>query len=145
MRYKDFKKGDKVICPIYGKGVVNEISDSLYGISVNFVNEFYEDISVDYTHDGKYHSSYNRTLFVYERTISEEDILKEYNRLISEVPEVQFVFGELNYTVEFLHSNEGISIFSAFNRNVKHPLYKHISEEKSIEISNKLNKFMKGE
>lgn len=145
MRYKDFKKGDKVICHIHGKGVVNEISDLLYGINVNFVNEFDKNISVDYTHDGKYHSSCNRALFVYERTISQEDIIKEYKRLINEVPEVQFVFGELNYTVEFLYSNEGISIFSMFNRNVKHPLYKYISEEKSIEISNKLNKFMKGE
>ena len=141
MKYNDFRKGDIVFCAMHGKGVIELIED--YGPYPVFV-KFKDKETMTYTLDGKILSNKRRTLYVIERKVEEEEILKEYNRLISEVPEVQFVFGELNYTVEFLYSNEGILIFSMFNRNVKHPLYKYISEEKSIEISNKLNKFMKG-
>ena len=143
MRYKDFKKGDKVFCLMYGEGIIDSIDD--YGSYPIFVKFKEQGDILSYNLNGKVAIDRRRTLYVIERKVEEEEILKEYNRLISEVPEVQFVFGELNYTVEFLYSNEGISIFSMFNRNVKHPLYKYISEEKSIEISNKLNKFMKGE
>lgn len=141
MRYKGFKKGDKVICVMHGKGVIDKIEDCVYPVFVIFE----DGKKLNYNLDGKVAIDRRRTLYVIERKVEEEEILKEYNRLISEVPEVQFVFGELNYTVEFLCSNEGILIFSMSNRNVKHSLYKYISEEKSIEISNKLNKFMKGE
>ena len=143
MRYKDFKKGDKVFCLMYGEGIIDSIDN--YGSYPIFVKFKEQGGIFTYNLNGKVVSDRRRTLYVIERKVGEKEVVEEYKRLMKEVPEVQFVFGKENFKVEFMFTLTGMSFFSTFNKNVKHPMYKYMTEENSIDISIKLNKFIKGE
>lgn len=142
MKYKGYQVGDRVWCTImHRKGIIKDIDT--YLIKVNTCD--FDEIELQYHTDGRLCEDYAVSLFVIGRKPTEEDVVNEYNRLIKDVPEVQFTFGDNNYAVEFLGSLDSISAFSVFHTNVKHLNYKYMTEENTLIIANKLQKFIKGE
>ena len=60
-----FKVNQKVWCLIYGQGVVTEVSGENACGSYRIDVKFKDDLSIDYTSDGKYYVEGNVTLFPY--------------------------------------------------------------------------------
>lgn len=153
MKYKGYQVGDKVWCTVMRRnGIIKDIKingyDTGYITRRNVIEVTtcdFDEIELQYHTDGRLCEDYAVSLFVIGRKPTEEDVVNEYNRLIKDVPEVQFTFGDNNYAVEFLGSLDSISAFSVFHTNVKHLNYKYMTEENTLIIANKLRKFIKGE
>lgn len=141
MRYKDFKKGDKVFCLMYGEGIIDSIDD--YGSYPIFVKFKEQGDILTYNLNGKVVSDRRRTLYVIERKVGEKEVSKELNRLINNYVEKEFVFGEKNYFIGLFLSDEGKFIISLdFKTNRKEVNVKYLREECAKEIVNKLQVFI---
>ena len=141
MRYKDFKKGDKVFCLMYGEGIIDSIDD--YGSYPIFVKFKEQGDILTYNLNGKVVSDRRRTLYVIERKVGEEEVAKELNGLINNYGEKEFVFGEKNYFINLFLSDEGkFKIYLEFRTNTKELNEKYLLKECAEEIVNKLQVFI---
>ena len=110
-----FKKGQKVWCLIYGQGVVAEVDGEnacgRYGIIV----KFNDDLSIDYTSDGKYYVEGNITLFphpveviksVTKPTIDWDHVSPEYNYLAQDSNGKGYLCGKNPHCMAYAWSME---------------------------------------
>lgn len=145
MKYKDFEVGDEVWCLIYGKGVVVDIIEEDPGHCYESVIVKFKKIryTMSYGICGKIEADFNRTLFVTKRNVKEKDIKELYFKLLDEVKEVEFKFGEANYFVN-LHKeeNENFDINFYINYSVKYFNNKYISKEDADTIVKKMGDFI---
>lgn len=141
MKYNDFRKGDIVFCAMHGKGVIELVGDyGPYPVSVKFKDEE----TMTYTLDGKILSNKRRTLYVIERKVGEEEVTKEFNRLLNDYSEKKFKFGEISYFVNvILLENNEYEITLGNTKSLKEINKKYYYKEIAEEIIRKLKEFIK--
>ena len=141
MKYNDFRKGDIVFCAMYGKGVIELVED--YGPYPVFV-KFKDEETITYTLDGKILSDRRRTLYVIERKVGEEEVTKEFNRLLNDYSEKKFKYDEGNYFVNvILLENNEYEIALGNTKSLKEINKKYYYKEVAEEIIRKLKEFIK--
>lgn len=147
MKYKEFKIGDKVICSIKGKGVVDHIGfyDSEGDLNSNPVRVKFENGKHSYySIKGELERDYNRTLFIYERKYSKTkaEVLSKYNELLLNVKILPYQELENNYFVKIIDDKNSYSISAVFVRYSDDFNVTYVLQKDADYIVEELNKFI---